>query len=1010
MATPKGEAMTAGRWERVKVAFELARTMSGAEREEYLHVLTASDPEIAEELRGLLAAYGESESFLATAGMQEAVQIDLAAAGLSLIGRRLGAWQVAQLIGVGGMGEVYRGERVDGEFQQRVAIKVVRGASDAASIARFPTERQILANLSHPNIARIYDGGTTDSGEPYLVMEYIEGQRIDEYCRTHSLVDAQRVRLLQTVCGAVHYAHQHNIIHRDIKPANIMVAEDGAPRLLDFGIAKLLEVPGGGTATATHARALTPDYASPEQLLNRPLTPASDVFALGAILRELLSGVRFRPDPARAKEPGRRIRPEFARVVERATAADPKERYASAAELSEALERALKRGPRVRWLAPIAAGILLVLIAGFLLWRSRFAATGPGGSIAVIAIENLSQDPSLDWMDRGISELLTTGLTQSAEFEVISTERIRNLMGRRVKGDAKLPAALVRDVAADAKARFFVSGALMRVGPRLRLDVKVQDTASGRLLFAHHVDGDDPQSVFQMADETASMVVGQIGESPGKKAASGQALTDNLEALKAYTEGMRFADRFLLGRAVQSFQKAIQIDPHFAMARYQIAATTAAWNWKTCRDETQQAANIADALALPRSQTLKMRILNLACSGQYAEAQAAARELTSESPHDAEAWNALAVASYQVGDMTGARAAADQGLAVDPKSAWLIGSGWWVAANAGDFARAMALTERYQVLLEPGDLNGLDFLGDSFSMFGRLDEAMAAYRKENRYDKMGFVCLRQGNYDEAEALFRRDLDGLPPNGPGRGGRTGFLGDTEVARGNLDRAVPYFEEGARLYGRQMWFGADVMLKAAQVYLEQDSPARLLNLADHQSNPWRSGFRGMAELLRNQPAQADVEFAALRTSISQILGDTMASQYEQLYRGLAAYYAHKPAEAIGLLSGLPFPYRMHTALPLGRAYLERGDLVAAERELNFALKAQSIWSVPVWYERQSMLVLLLTHYYLGEVSEKLGRQTAAANHYREFYRHFEHSQGRLPQVPTAKAALARLASVR
>jgi len=1000
--------MTAGRWERVKAAFEAAREMNGAERQKYFESLSASDPEIVEELRGLLAAYIDSEAFLATAGMKDAMRADFAAAGLTLIGRRLGVYQVTELIGVGGMGEVYRGERVDGEFQQRVAIKVVRSAADAFSIARFRTERQILANLTHPNIARLYDGGTTESGEPYLVMEYIEGQRIDEYAKSHKLTDAQCLRLLQTICGAVQYAHQHNIIHRDIKPANIMVGADGAPRLLDFGIAKLAAADSGATATATHARALTPEYASPEQLLNHALTPASDVFSLGAILHELLSGERFRPDPAGALRPSRRIRPELARVVAKATASNPAERYATAAELSQAIDQALGSPSRVGVIAGAVAVLVLgILIAGYLIGRGRFGYPAGRGSIAVIEIENLSQDPSLDWMDRGISELLTTGLAQSAELEVISTERIRGLMGRRVKGDARLPAALVRDVAADANARYFVSGALMRVGPRLRLDVKVQDTSSGHVLFAHHVEGDDAQAVFRMADETAGMVASRVGGAAGKKPASSQGLTDNVEALKAYSEGMRFADRFLIGQAAQSFQKAFRIDPHFAMAHYQLAMVSGPWNWKVCRDETQQAASIGESLALPRSQLLRIRIMNLSCSGQFAEAEAAAHELTSGNPHDADGWNELGRTSFDVGDMAESMQAAEKGLALDPKNASLIGGGWWLACWTGDFARAMKFSEQYVALIEPGDANGLDYIGDTYSLFGRLDEAVAPYRKENRYDKLAFVCLRQGKYDEAESLLRRDLENLPPNGPARGGRTGFLGDTEVARGRLDRAVPYFEEGARLYGRQMWFGADVLLKAAQVYLEEGAPAKLLELADHQSNPWRSGFRGMAQLLLNKPAEADVEFAALRTDISQIMGDAMASQYEQLYRGLAAYYAHKPADAIGLLSGLPFLYRMHTALPLGRAYLERGDLAAAERELNFALKAQGIWAIPVWYERQSMLVLLLTHYYLGGVMEKTGRSADAAAHYREFYRHFEHSAAKLPQIAAAKAALARLA---
>ena len=388
--------------------------------------------------------------------MRQSVQSDLAAAGLTLLGKRLGSYQIAQLIGVGGMGEVYRGERADGEFRQTVAIKVVRGATDPSSIARFRAERQMLATLTHPNIARMYDGGTTESGEPYLVMEYIQGQRIDEYAKSRNLTATECLRLFQTVCEAVQYAHQHNIIHRDIKPANIMVGDDGAPRLLDFGIAKLLEVPGAElTATATHARALTPEYASPEQLMNHPLTPASDVFSLGAILHELLSGVRFRSPSAKAREGGRKIAPGLARIIARATASDPADRYASAAELSQAISRALTSAPRRAWFVALAAAALLVVIAGAFLWRSRAGSTSGGGSIAVIEIENLSQDASLDWMDRGVSELLTTGLAQSARFEVISTERVRDLMARRVKGDGKFPAAMVSEVASAAHAAVF---------------------------------------------------------------------------------------------------------------------------------------------------------------------------------------------------------------------------------------------------------------------------------------------------------------------------------------------------------------------------------------------------------------------------------------------------------------------------------------------------------------------------------------------------------------------------
>jgi serine/threonine protein kinase len=378
--------MTAGRWERVKVAFEEARTLESAARQQYLQALTSSDPEIAQELRGLLAAYGESESFLATAGMREAIQEGLATAGLTLVGQRLGAYRVDQLIGVGGMGEVYRGERVDGEFHQLVAIKVVRGAANAFSISRFRAERQILASLSHPNIARIYDGGTTQSDEPYLVMEYIEGQRIDEYSKSRNLSDADRLRLLETVCGAVQYAHRHNIIHRDIKPANIMVGEDGAPRLLDFGIAKLLGPEEAGGRTMTRERAATPDYASPEQLRGDSPTPAMDVYSLGVVLRDLVPGERGLDE-----------------IVRRATHLDPAQRYKTVAELSGEIERYRNR-------TGASAGRRWFLRPG-VLWPAAVVAL-LGLALSTVTVMGWLSQPGLESL-RGVP--LTSALGQELE-------------------------------------------------------------------------------------------------------------------------------------------------------------------------------------------------------------------------------------------------------------------------------------------------------------------------------------------------------------------------------------------------------------------------------------------------------------------------------------------------------------------------------------------------------------------------------------------------------------------
>ena len=207
---------------------------------------------------------------------------------------RIGPYQVLRRLGEGGMGSVYLAVRADQEFRKYVAIKVIRKGMDSSEIvSRFRRERQILAGLDHPNIAKLFDGGTTDDGLPYFVMEYIQGRPLHEYCDSHGLTVRERLLLFRSICSAVQYAHQNLVIHRDLKPLNILVTADGVPRLLDFGIAKLLNPDAlslEAPPTATEARVMTPAYASPEQVRGDPLTTCSDVYSLGVILYELLTG------------------------------------------------------------------------------------------------------------------------------------------------------------------------------------------------------------------------------------------------------------------------------------------------------------------------------------------------------------------------------------------------------------------------------------------------------------------------------------------------------------------------------------------------------------------------------------------------------------------------------------------------------------------------------------------------------------------------------------------------
>jgi serine/threonine protein kinase len=285
--------MTPERWQQVKETLGGALEIAPAERSAYLGQVCANDPLLRAEVERLLAVEERvGTEFLSDAATRDGLSTDLSSEANRRIGQRIGPYKIVEAIGEGGMGTVYRAVRADDQYQKQVAIKIVQAGQDSAFVVdRFKHERQILASLDHPNIARLLDGGTTEEGVPYFVMELIEGQPIDRYCDGKRLPTLERLKIFLQVCAAVQYAHQRLIIHRDLKPSNILVNSDGAPKLLDFGIAKLLDTGDTGDETTTTAfRALTPGYASPEQIKGEPITTASDIYSLGIVLYELLTG------------------------------------------------------------------------------------------------------------------------------------------------------------------------------------------------------------------------------------------------------------------------------------------------------------------------------------------------------------------------------------------------------------------------------------------------------------------------------------------------------------------------------------------------------------------------------------------------------------------------------------------------------------------------------------------------------------------------------------------------
>jgi eukaryotic-like serine/threonine-protein kinase len=286
--------LTPERWAQIRQIFDGALERQQQERAAYLRGVCGGDDQLRREVESLVASHEESQDFMSTpAADLNMLALDVSSASVPRV-PRVGPYQLEKRIGRGGMGSVWLASRADQEYHKKVAVKMVKRGMDSAEILRrFRMERQVLARLDHPNIARLIDGGSTAEGSPYLVMEYVEGTPIDQYCESHQSTISERLNLFRNVCAAVQYAHSNLVVHRDIKAGNILVTKDGTPKLLDFGIAKLMDTdfsPSAAAETRPELRPMTLEYASPEQVRGEPITTASDVYSLGVLLYRLLTG------------------------------------------------------------------------------------------------------------------------------------------------------------------------------------------------------------------------------------------------------------------------------------------------------------------------------------------------------------------------------------------------------------------------------------------------------------------------------------------------------------------------------------------------------------------------------------------------------------------------------------------------------------------------------------------------------------------------------------------------
>ena len=548
-----------------------------------------------------------------------------------MIGRRLSHYEIAEEISRGGMGVVYRA--IDLRLNREIALKILpeEVTKDAGRKRRFIHEAQAASALEHPHIAVIHDVDEVD-GVTFIAMELIRGHKLSDVA-SRQLTPIRVIELMTEVAAGLARAHEKHLVHRDMKPANVMVTDEGHAKIIDFGIAKLIEPADGMTETVsapgTAAGVVigTASYMSPEQTRGAPVDHRSDIFSLGVTLHELLAGQRpfegrSSADTASAilHQPAPRLPAlglamphdagiELQRVIDKCLAKDPADRYQGMKDLIvdlRALRRKLDTGTQTtvapvtamrspgRWVA--VAAVASVLIAAGILISRRYVtppdlsnpAAGTRPSVAVLYFDNTTGDEQLDWLRTGIPEMVVTDLSQSADLEVVSTDRLYEILSDLRRADDRvLSQDVVRAVAERTGVTNVVVGSYLKAGSAIRINMRLQEAATGRIIASERVEGPDESSLFRMVDDltqrirarfqslradVASTLLAKPGEGtvPLDRGIS-EVSTTSIEAFRYYAEGVDKHERGRSSDAIVLLEKAVAVDPKFAMAYAKLA-------------------------------------------------------------------------------------------------------------------------------------------------------------------------------------------------------------------------------------------------------------------------------------------------------------------------------------------------------------------------------------------------------------------------------------------------------
>ena len=855
--------MTPERWQQIEGIFlEAVEIEDRRERLRFLTEVCGPDAELKSEVERLIALDEEvQEEMLRPLVERSGIYAfaDLQEDADPFIGKRVGKYKILREIGEGGMGTVYYAERADGMFNKQVAVKLVKRGMDTRFILRrFRQERQILAALDHPFITPLVDGGTTDDGLPYFVMEFIDGERLYDYCDRRKLGLRERLKLFLNICKAVEYAHRQQVIHRDLKPSNILIKANGTPHLLDFGIAKVLNPDLHPDTliepTATAMRMMTPEYASPEQIKGETVTPLSDIYSLGVLLYELLTGTRpyrFRNrsplEIARViceedviapsvlekeREKGRKGEgekndsyrislsplPPFSpsdlgsmeRVILKALRKKPAERYESAAALAEDITNFLEN-------RPVKAESFEHLTAPL---NSSSTTQPEKRSVAILPLTFIGApnagDSGEEYLGIGLADALILRLSKVSRFIVRPTSSVLKFQHETV--DAF-------QAGKELGVEFVVEGTVRRFGERVRVGVQLLSVKDLSNVWAAKFD-ENFTDVLELEDTISERVARSLfpqltGEEERRLQKRG---TNNPQAYDAYLRGRFFANEFKedsLMRSIEMYREAIRLDPDYTLPHVGIAdfyvwaaifgAMPCHEAYPAAKEELDYALRVDDSLS--EAYALKAFVA-LLYDWDWAEAERLARRALALNPnyyfaHDAYAH--VLVSQGIFGEAIDEIQIAEEFDPLSPRAKLITSCVFYQSRHFNNGAAKADEAVQMQQNSAPAFLH----LGNSLTHNGRTPRAVEVLTASARVWEASalpryMLChalVADGRREEA----RRVLNEVVALAEETYVKPYFVAMSYAALGETDAAFEWFEKAVE--GRDdwmIWFGTDIKL--------------------------------------------------------------------------------------------------------------------------------------------------------------------------------------------------------